>query len=286
MKSNRPEPEIHHMTRGYPPDEHILRDLGIYLEQEGDEIRAGMEIVPAICTSSGGVRAGVVGALVDVVAGAFAARAVAPDWIATCDLVLHQFAAVANGGLVASARALRQGRSTVVVEVEVRRAKDRQQLVALSTVTFSVVESRGESQRALDDEGGFTRTLFARPDSGFDRSVGEKLGARICDAASGEVELAISPYNTNTLGALQGGGLAILIDLSAEVAGRAVGRGAWVTKEYVVHFLALGKRGPLRSRARVLQSSEHGVQLRLEVRDEGSGGRLVSVATALVGPGD
>ena len=102
----------------------------------------------------------------------------------------------------------------------------------------------------------------------------------------GEVELPISSYNTNTLGALQGGGLAILVDLAAEVAGGSVGRSDWVTKEFVIHFLALGKQGPLRTSARVLQVSEHGAQLRVEVKDEGADDRLVSVVTALVGPRD
>jgi len=290
-RSKKPEPaepQINHMTQGYPPQTHLLRDLGIYIDQQGEQTRAGMEIVSHMCTSRGGARAGVVGTLVDVVAGAFAARAVAPNWIATLDMVLHQFASVSSGVLIADARALRRGRSTVVVEVEVHRdGQNRAEggdLVALATVTFSVLEARGESQRAAEDDGTFTRTLFALSDSGLTSAVTDRLGARVCDASAGEVELEISSYNTNTLGALQGGGLAILVDLAAEVAGRSIGEADWITEEFVIHYLALGKQGPLRTSARVLQASEHGAQLRIEVRDEGSRDRLVSVVTALVGP--
>ncbi|MCP4035510.1 MAG: hypothetical protein GY733_01125 [bacterium] len=89
---------------------------------------------------------------------------------------------------------------------------------------------------------------------------------------------------SNTLSALQGGALGILIDAAAEAAGRHAADAHWITKDLVIHYLALGKVGPIRTRARVLENSPHGTRLRIEVNDCGSDQRLLSVATVEVGP--
>ena len=271
------------LSPDYPPVPHILRDLGIVVEMQGLDCRAGLEVVSHMCSEAGGMRIGTMSMLVDVVAGAYATRAVAPNWVATCDMVVHQFAAPARGIIAAFPRVLRHGKSTIVVEIDVTCQEEPEVLIGLGRVTFSILESRNELQRTEPREE-FVRSEFAVPGSGLVNPVLEQIGAKVLSAGNGEVELAISPYVGNTLGALQGGVLSMLLDRSAELAGRRVGQADWATSDLAIHFLSLGKAGPLRSHARVLKSSPNGAKVRVEVRDEGRDHRLVSVATADVGP--
>ena len=105
---------------------HFLGDLGV----EGQSGFEGLCIarIPANaanCTETGGVRAGVLATLVDVVGGVLATRELYPDWMATADLVL-QIVRPAWGPLVESrASVLRRGRNTLVVEADVYDIDDR-----------------------------------------------------------------------------------------------------------------------------------------------------------------
>ncbi len=280
--SSRESRADNHLTSTYPPAQHFLRDLRICIESTADEYQAHLEISPHLCSDQGGVRAGVVATLVDVVAGACAARATAPDWIATCDLVLHMLHPARAGQLLALTRILRRGRKTVVIEVEINN-DDFAECVALATVTFSVLEARGEMQKAREKDSAL-RTDFALPSSGFDRPVESRLGASLVDPEKGAWKLGISQYNSNTLGALQGGGQAVLIDVATESIGRACGNPDWVTTDFTIHYLALGKVGPLRTEARVLRLDVASALVRVEVRDAGADDRLVAVATATSEP--
>ncbi len=263
----------------YPPKHHFLRDLRIFVEQDEDAFHAGIEVVPALCTEAGGIRAGALATLVDVVAGAQAATAIAPNWLATGDLALHLLRAQTSGVVIATAKILRQGRGTVVIEVDLSSEADSSQPIGIATVAFSILEARGEAQ-SMGERPRKTRTEFGIEGSGFTGSLDDTLGLREIDTASGHFELLLSPYNTNSLGALQGGALAMLVDAAAEAAGRKAGRANWVTTDFSIHFLALGRKGPLVSAARVLRDHSGDALLRIEIRDEGAENRLISVATA------
>ena len=111
---------------------------------------------------------------------------------------------------------------------------------------------------------------------------------RVEDAPSGRVALPIVPYVHNSIGALQGG----IIALMAEEAGiQAVAShdGADPTRLAVVDlqiaYLALARVGPAATRTNVLLGDPGGVGVQggrgeavVEVVDDGSEGRLVSVA--------
>ena len=74
-------------------------------------------VTPFVTTADGGVRAGVLATLVDVVGGAIAARVLPPDWMATADLALQLVGPVRGAvGARPGARSLRRGRTTLVVE--------------------------------------------------------------------------------------------------------------------------------------------------------------------------
>lgn len=267
------------LSATYPPKHHLLRDLRIFIDRNEDAFCAGIEVVPALCTTTGGIRAGVLATLVDVVAGARAATAIAPNWLATGDLALHLLRTQTAGVVIATPKVLRHGRGTVVIEVDLSSEEDMTRKIGIATVSFSILEARGEAQ-SIGKRPRTSRTDFALEGSGFDGLLDVALGLRDVDPAAGRFELSLTPYNTNSLGALQGGALAMLIDAAAEGAGRKAGNADWVTTDFSIHFLALGRKGPLVSSARLLREHGGDALLRVEIRDEGAENRLVSVATA------
>jgi uncharacterized protein (TIGR00369 family) len=266
------------LPQDYPPARHVLRDLRLWSEAGAERLAAGMPVVPALFGAAGACSAGALSVLVDAVAGGAALRA-AEGWIATSDMRLHVLAPAREGELVARADALRAGRTSVVVEVEVRCGDA---LAAHAAVAFSRLEAQGEYQQRAR-EARPARVAFGEGAPGFERPWAEALGARVVDPAAGAVELPIAPYIGNSLGGLQGGVAVALLDFAAEAAGASwLGRPA-ATRDLAVHFLAIGRAGPMRTRAALLRRSGGDVLLRLESRDAGAGDRLCTVATASVG---
>jgi acyl-coenzyme A thioesterase PaaI-like protein len=266
--------------RAYPPEEHMLRELAIVLDRFERAPCASLPVVAEICTDQRTARAGVLATLVDVLGGAFAARAAAPDRPVTSGLALYSLGAIRpDASVIARAHVLRNGRKSVVLEVEIAEREVPERLAALATMTLSRLQPRESTPRLNLEEVDF-RTQFALPDSRLAIPFVERLGIRVLDPGSGVVEADVSPYLVNSLGAVQGGALATVLDVASEQAARWVTGTPVVIGDLVIHYLSLGKVGPLRTSARVLRRHGDDVVLRSEVCDAGASGRLLCVATA------
>jgi uncharacterized protein (TIGR00369 family) len=259
---------------GYPPAQHVLRDLRIWIERDASGARAGMDVVPALRSRAGTVRAGALATLVDVAGGEASVRAVRPEWVATSSLVLHRLAPVTGQRLEARPALLRRTRATVVLEVRV--ADGGAEPVALATMCFAVLPAR-EGQRRIGVGFDDRRTEFGAPGAGLEAPLEERIGARALDPAAGRFELALTPYVGNSLGALQGGMTALLVDLAAEAAGGAALGAPVATSDLALHYLALAREGPVRTQARVLRAGSDAALLRVEVREASE--RLAAAAT-------
>jgi acyl-coenzyme A thioesterase PaaI-like protein len=216
--------------------------------------------------------------LVDVVAGAAALRSAGSHWIATLDLRVHWLRPVVAGELVARAEPLRSGRTSIVIEVTVEAAGAR---VARGAVGFSRLPATGEYQ-TRPREQSVARIEWGAGRAGFALPWSERIGAVVHDLEAGVVELPLTPYVGNSLGGLQGGIGVALLDLAAEAAASARLGPAVATRDLAVHFLALGRTGPLRTRVELLRQ-DHALLLRVESRDTGAGDRLCALASATVG---
>jgi uncharacterized protein (TIGR00369 family) len=265
----------------YPPERHVLRDLGLALERApGSPDRAVLDVVPEVRDDAGKVRLGVLATVVDVVGAGLALRRIAPDWLATADLSVHAGDAVPVGPLAADARALRSGRTTTVIEVEISDLGRSGRSVALATMTFVRIV-RPDATRSLQtpaEEEAASRFSFALPESKLARPYAEALGVRMVDAGRGALELARTDYTVNSFGSLQGGTVASLADLAGEAAARAATGARAVSTGLAVHYLAQGPVGPYRTEARLLRRDP--AVLRVEVRDDGAGERM-AVATVV-----
>lgn len=265
---------------GYPPAVHIARDLRFVIERDDRGTTSLLPVSAWICGPGGAVRAGALAMLCDMAGGEGAIRAVQPDWVATSDLVLHVTRAVSGGVVRARPSLLRRTRSTAVIEVALGAADGGPDL-GLATLTFAVLPARDGVQR-MGTGHDVPRTEFALPGSGLEVSLEHALGARTEDAAGGVVLLPVTPYVGNSLGALQGGVVAMLIELAAEAAGGALLGGAVSVLDLAINYLGLLRVGPARTRARLLRRDEREALLRVELLDAGADERLCSVATVLV----
>lgn len=262
----------------YPPDHHIMRDLRPWTERDASGTRSYFEIVPEACGPDGTLRAGVLATLVDMAGGEAAVNAARPNWVATSDLVLHVTRPVAAGVVCSVSSVLRTTRSTIVLEVALSVEGEP---IGLATMTFAVLKARTEVQR-MGTGTDESRTDFGLPGSALRLPITEALGARTLEPAAGVVELDLTPYVENSLGALQGGVVAMALELGAEALGGELLGGGVRVLDLSINYLSLLKVGPARTRARVLRGAENEALVRVELHDAGADDRLCTVATALL----
>lgn len=250
----------------YPPDSHLLRDLPVEFEHvDPTSARAHLGTSPWFDTA-GRVTTGVLLTAVDVLCGSVVGRVVAPDWMATSSLTLHLLAPVTlpdpAAEVVIDARVVRDGRSTVVVDVTViSGVGDR---LAVGTGSFARLPRRESSV----DLSAFPVTFGER--SGFDGGAPERWSSftealELADAGSGSMQLAVRDYVQNSFGAVNGGVLATLAEQAAQSASPA---GA-VATDIELHYLRQARRGPVVARCDVLGSDADGTLVRVELEDSG-----------------
>ncbi len=278
------------MTIGYPPALHFLSDLGIEAQVgPGSVATARIRVTPHVTATDGGVRAGVLATLVDVVGGAVAARVLRPDWMATADLTLEVVQPATGPFVEARATVVRRGRTTLVIEAGVFNVLDEgsdvtvgvegRRPVAWATMTFAVLPGQSPTSNLDVPEEPPDRWAFVG--EGLDRPVVEALSISVVDAAEGRISMPVQDYLFNSFGAVQGGVMALLGEVAgAEVLVAAAGPGGnFVATDLRVAYLALGRVGPIVSRSRVLAAQDGGPHRSavVELFDAGAGDRLTSV---------
>ncbi len=286
---------------GYPPANHLLGDLGI--EAEVTSLEAGWVRLPAhphIAGADGGVRAGVVATLVDIVGGALSIRSVLPDWMATADLTLQLAAPAVGPWVEARATILRRGRTTLVVEALVFNVdRDGSEVVAegadpgpvgWAAMTFTILPGRRDTVKLEVPEEPPVRWAFSG--EGLHRPLVEALSIDVVDAAAGRVSMPAQAYAANSFGAVQGGVMALLADVAGAEAlswaqSRAQSRPVpMAVTDLQVTYLALGRVGPIESAATVFDAAGGRPPRAAVVQlfDAGGGGRATTMVTVGTAP--
>ncbi len=286
-------------TNAYPPPHHIVRDLQVVVDRSGEGAVIRLPIVPEIADATGRVRIGVAAVIADMIAGGTAIQAVSPAWIATSNLALQVGDLPREGMLVGLPKVLRQGATTIVIEVRLdHRAKGSDegganaeaQTVGLSTLGFAILPRRSALQAELhrSRETG-DDSVYAPAGGGFSKPLLEAIGVRFGGAAASEAEAGsataevdLDPYLQNTLGALQGGVVAILVEAAAERLGAETLGGPVRVRGLELQYLKLGRKGPIRARARAFARTAAGLIARVELVDRGDGDALLTVATVWI----
>lgn len=289
---------------GYPPATHFLGDLGFISEVRSDTSATGRtRVSPHVSGADGGARAGVVATLVDVVAGMLGVRILRPDWMATADLTVQLVRPAVGPSIEARVELVRRGRTTMVLEAlvvnvgedgtEVVGEEGASEPVAWCTTTFAILPG---GNRNLTEELPFDLpSVMEIGGAGLERSLAGTLGISVVDATSGRVSLPVHPYVHNSIQGVQGGAMALLGDLAAtEALGAATGLGpaGLVVTDLQVAYLALGRVGPIVTRATVLDRGAEGdgdagrgaTSAVVELVDTGAGDRLTTVINARAVP--
>ena len=246
----------------------MLRDLALTVEHHEDGTSVGrLPVVDALLDDHGRVRAGILATLVDAIGGGLAAYAAAPGWIATADLDLQIFGSVTGATAVdANGRVLRAGRSTVVVAVDLAAGKEP---LGVATMTFAVLPRRDTNPVMPDRPCDGSAVVRLRAGHRVHRSALDAFGLRTVDAARGEIELDPTDYVENSLGAVQGGVVACIIERAGELAlSHAAGR-ALAPVGLQLSYLALAREGPIRSSVEVLGVDARWGTARVELVDAG-----------------
>ncbi len=263
----------------------MLRDLGLRLERgDDDPHRIVIPAPPETRGPHGGVRAGILATGVDVVAATLALRSMSPDWLATADLSVWTRAVEQRGPISGEARLLRSGSTTTVIEVALTDLGSDARPVALSSTTFVRIKrptTVGEEQSEVEPAQSAV-VDFAGPESGMAVPFADGLGYAVVDAAAGVLELPRSEYTVNSFDSLQGGMVAMLVELAAEIAASSITGEQQGVLDLSVRYLAPGPSGPYRTRADALRIGPSGNLFRVEVLDVGCDRRMaVGSATAI-----
>jgi len=282
---------------GYPPPEHLLRDLGMEAELTTEtSARVRTRVTPEVSAPDGSVRAGVLATLVDIVGGSIAAPVLYPDRMATADLSVQLVGPPVGPWVEARGTVLRRGRTTLVIEALVVAVDEDgadttvdgrpADPVAWASMTFAVLPARdGTPTGPMVVDLPMRWTFDGRP---FDRPVFDALPIVVLDGPAGRVSVTNRPYLHNYIGAVQGGVAAMLAEAAgAEALGAACGRdgSGMVVTDLQIAYLALGKVGPVVTSTRVLAAgpgSRAGAVV--ELRDTGADDRLTTVVNVTAEP--
>ena len=262
----------------YPPDQHVLRDLRLESEAGPDlTARGWIDVGKWLRGPTDLPHPGALATLVDAVGGGLAATAARPDWIATADLTVHIVPCPGVTRVQGAGRVLRAGHTTVVLEVDMTSAEG--DAVGVATMTFAILPRR-DGNPVIDPEAATRRTTMARPDSGFTQSLESATGLRVIDDATGALHLPLTDYVRNTLGAVQGGMMAMTAAVAAERALSAAARTHIDIVDLQVTYLALAKVGPVVSTVRILDLQPDSGTVHVELADAGADGRVTTIVRA------
>lgn len=266
----------------YPSDHHLVHDLRIAIERDADRWQIRLPITPEILDASGRPRVGALAIIADMISGQTAIREVAPGWIATSNLGLQTSALPSSGSVVGRPKVLRKGATTIVIEVDLFHGETNEPL-GLSTLGFAILPNRNERQAALHrarTEGA--ETMASPLGAGLTKPILEAMNVVFPPDDPATAEIAVDPYLQNTLGALQGGIVAVFVEATAERYASARLGGPVRVRGIEVQYLKLGKVGPVRARAREIGRLAGGLVVRVELFDRGQADALLTVATIWV----
>lgn len=266
----------------YPPESHALRDLPFEIEAISREhYRAHVDLDRGLAPD-GVVSVGAIATVADVVSGALCGGAIAPDWMATSALSLHLGDLPRSGMMHVEARTARLGRSALVI-----------QLTLLAAGTSSAEpSSTGTGAAAGEGLAAFTRlprrdtnldiassgpavgerTSMALANSGLVDTFESALGCVVTNAASGATLTPVVPYVQNSFGAVNGGIVAALADISARsvVDARlppAAAQAGSRTTDVSVQYLSQVRSGSVRTTAQIVRATGDSVMVRVELSD-------------------
>jgi acyl-coenzyme A thioesterase PaaI-like protein len=279
-----------------PGDRNVVGDMDVaskLVSIERSLVRA--PLTPAVASAAGSASVGVLATLVDVGASD-PALATCSDWTATQDLSIHATGWLTGGPVIADNRLVRMGKKVIIVAADVydgRGIEDFDELeaaidearagaprpaarrAARALVTFARLPRTAASD--VDDYdpaswvGQVRHRQAAQPVAG---TLREQMDLRVVSADAGVVELERTPYVANSIGTINGGAQAMMIEAAAEAM-----RPGLVATDLQIHYLSQVRAGPARSRGAVSRDGADHSVVTIELVDAGNEDQLLALAT-------
>ena len=215
--------------------------------------------------------------MVDMGGGFLAHRAASPDWTFTSDLSLRIASRLAPARIVARTRVLRAGRGTMMTEVAL--VGDDNDL-GLAYAGFNRQARREGDHPNPDIDEASRRWGRYTP---LDAPLVETVGAHVLDASSGQVEVEMRDELRNPAGALQGAMTALVGEVAAEALLGHHGARRSVVTDIDIRYLAMGRIGPIHSRARLLGDAPTDA-IAVELYDRGRDDRIIATMLLRAAP--
>jgi acyl-coenzyme A thioesterase PaaI-like protein len=249
----------------------------------------------AVRSPAGSAALGTLVTLADVGTSDPAMVACRPDWTATQDLVLHGARPITDGPIVVDSQLVRVGKRVVVVAVSAYdghgvddfdvlrsaiddRTASREDTVTLGAsglVTFARLPRTAAPGREDYDPAQWVGEIrsgrVGTPPTG---TMHERMGLRTVDGLAGELELALTPYVVNSIGTINGGAQAVMIEAAAEAL-----RPGMIATDVHTHFLSQLRTGPIRSVGTVLRDATDHAVVMMRLLDTGNEDALLTLAT-------
>ena len=238
-------------------------------------------------------RIGVLATMVDVAASDPVLAAWNPDWTATQDLSVHTMSPLVEGPIVVDAYLTRLGKRATFVSADIYDGHGLEDIVALqaaidnkstatpltpaakSLITFVRIPRSGASGVDTYNPNDWIGELKTRT-SGIDNldSLNSRLGIEMIDANLGIVEIANTPYVSNSIGTINGGVQAITMESAAEAM-----RPGMLAVDMQIHFMSQLKTGPARTRCTLIRETSDYSVIKVDLIDAGNQGKLLSTAS-------
>jgi acyl-coenzyme A thioesterase PaaI-like protein len=216
--------------------------------------------------------------MADMLGGWVATQYADGDWVFTTDLSVRAPERRVPALLVATAKAQRVGKKNVATEVWLH--DERGSLFAYSHVGFVRMGRRpGDNPNpdfALAAAQWGTRPRITRP-------FVDEAGIAVVDAATGSVEVELRDVLRNPAGAMQGAMVAFVGEVAAEALATHHLGALQVVTDIDVRYLAMGRIGPIVSRAEFIGDPMHGA-VSVELRDRGNDDRLMTALLIRTAP--
>lgn len=250
---------------------HVLGKIGLGFVDDG----AGPSVVltphPLLVDADGFLGFGVLGMLMDL------ASSTALDWapprpFVHADITVHRLRP-ANGELVANARAVRQGRRTAIIVIDLRDGIGT--TVATSTQEIAFKGQPEDAPPGVKQARASFRSMFDGV-CRMTRSLEDELG--ITESIPGSWSMALRPERTNGFGGLHGGVATTLVDAAASGFMSQQWDRPAQTVSAAVRYLSPATVGPFLAQPEVLVDAGGFAVCRVPVIDTGADDRLVILA--------
>jgi acyl-coenzyme A thioesterase PaaI-like protein len=221
--------------------------LGVSARISGGELSLELEPRPEVL-HHGFVRASVLAFVIDVVGGV--AVDDDPDaWTLTSDMSVRMRLAPPPPRIEAVGRVVRRGRRSATCAVDLT---DRAGMpVATGAIGFAKIPRRPGDPPKPEFSPGSALSIF-RDIGGLNRPLRDEAGIVVIDAASGVLELSVTPELRNPAGTLQGAMVALLAEAAAEDFLSTLAGLPMVVCDLDLRYLAQAPTGPVRTWTRLL----------------------------------